>query len=45
MRNSLGRRGVGQREAFEKIKDYLMSPPVLRALKPENLFKMYIAMQ
>jgi hypothetical protein len=37
--------GAEQREAFEKIKEYLMSPPVLRALKVENLFKMYIALQ
>jgi hypothetical protein len=37
--------GAEQREAFEKIKEYLMSPPVLRALKAENLFKMYIALQ
>jgi hypothetical protein len=35
--------GVEQRQAFEKIKEYLMSPPVLRALKAENTFKMYIA--
>jgi hypothetical protein len=34
-----------QWEAFEKIKEYLMSPPVLRALKVGNPFKMYIAMQ
>jgi hypothetical protein len=37
--------GAEQREAFEKIKEYLMSPPVLRAPKVENLFKMYIAAQ
>jgi hypothetical protein len=34
-----------QREAFEKIKQYLMSPPVLRAPKVEKPFKMYIAVQ
>jgi hypothetical protein len=37
--------GVEQREAFKKIKEYLMSPPVLRASKAGNPFKMYIAMQ
>jgi hypothetical protein len=38
--------GVGseQREAFEKFKEYHVSPPVLRALKVGNPFKMYIAM-
>jgi hypothetical protein len=35
--------GVEQREAFEKIKENLVSPPVLRALKARNSFKMYIA--
>jgi hypothetical protein len=35
--------GVEQREAFEKIKEYLVSPPVLRAPKAGNPFKMYIA--
>jgi hypothetical protein len=35
--------GAEQREAFENIKEYLMSPPVLRALKAGNPFKMYIA--
>jgi hypothetical protein len=34
-----------QREAFEKIKEYLVSPPVLRAPKVRNPFKMYIAAQ
>jgi hypothetical protein len=34
-----------QREAFEKIKEYLVSPPMLRAPKAGNPFKMYIAMQ
>jgi hypothetical protein len=38
-------RGAEQREAFEKIKEYLMSPPVLQARKAGNPFKMYIAMQ
>jgi hypothetical protein len=31
--------------AFEKIKEYLVSPPMLRAPKVGNPFKMYIAMQ
>jgi hypothetical protein len=30
---------------LEKIKEYLMSPLVLRAPKAGNPFKMYIAMQ
>jgi hypothetical protein len=34
-----------QREAFKKIKEYLLSPPVLRAPKARNPFKIYIAMQ
>jgi hypothetical protein len=34
-----------QREAFEKIKEYLVSPPMLRALKARNLLKMYIDVQ
>jgi hypothetical protein len=37
--------GVEQREAFEKIKEYLMSTPVLRDLKAENPFRMYIAVR
>jgi hypothetical protein len=37
--------GAEQQEAFEKIKEYLVSPPVLRAPKVENPFKMYIAAQ
>jgi hypothetical protein len=37
--------GEEQREAFEKIKEYLVSPTVLRALKAGNPFKMYIAAQ
>jgi ribonuclease HI len=37
--------GVEQREAFEKITEYLMPPPVLRAPKTRNPFKMYIAAQ
>jgi hypothetical protein len=37
--------GAEQREAFEKIKEYLMSPLVLRAPKAGNPFKMYIAAQ
>jgi hypothetical protein len=38
-RSSLG----GQNS--KKIKEYLVSPPVLRPLKAGNPFKMYIAMQ
>jgi hypothetical protein len=37
--------GAEQREAFEKIKEYLMSPPMLRALKTGTPFKMYIVLQ
>jgi hypothetical protein len=37
--------GAEKREAFEKIKEYLVSPPVLRALKAGTPFEMYIAMQ
>jgi hypothetical protein len=37
--------GEEQWEAFEKIKEYLMSPPMLRAPKVGNPFKMYIATQ
>jgi hypothetical protein len=34
-----------QREAFDKIKQYLMSPPVLRAPRIGMGFKLYIAAQ
>jgi hypothetical protein len=37
--------GAEQRGAFEKIKEYLVSPPVLRAPKAGNPLKMYIAAQ
>jgi hypothetical protein len=37
--------GAEQEEAFKKIKEYLMSPSVLRALMARNPFKMYIAAQ
>jgi hypothetical protein len=37
--------GAEQREAFKKIKEYLVSPPVLRAPKVRNPFKMYIVVQ
>jgi hypothetical protein len=37
--------GAEQREAFEKIKEYLVFPPVLRAPKAGNPFKMYIVAQ
>jgi hypothetical protein len=37
--------GAEQRQAFKKIKDYLVTPPMLRASKAGNLFKMYIAAQ
>jgi hypothetical protein len=43
MRSSLG--GAEQREAYEKIKEYIVSPPMLRAPKVGNLFKVYIAVQ
>jgi hypothetical protein len=35
--------GAEQRQAFDKIKEYLVTPPVLRAPKAGNPFKMYIA--
>jgi hypothetical protein len=34
-----------QREAFEKIEEYLVSSPVLQAPKVGNPFNMYIVMQ
>jgi hypothetical protein len=37
--------GTEQRQAFEKIKEYLVSPPVSRAPKIGNPFKMYFAAQ
>jgi hypothetical protein len=37
--------GVEQRVALEKIKEYLVSPLMLRAPKAGNPFKMYIAAQ
>jgi hypothetical protein len=37
--------GAEQQKAFKKIKEYLVSPPVLRALKARNPFKMYITVQ
>jgi hypothetical protein len=37
--------GADQREAFERIKRYLIAPPVLRAPKLGEAFKMYIAAQ
>jgi hypothetical protein len=43
-RNSVGG-GVEQREAIKKIKEYLMSPLMLRAPKARNQFKTYIAAQ
>jgi hypothetical protein len=39
--NSLG--GAKQQEAFEKIKEYLSTPPVLCALRRGVPFKLYIA--
>ena len=39
--NSLG--GAKQQEAFEKIKEYLSTPPVLRAPRRGVPFKLYIA--
>jgi hypothetical protein len=43
--SSLGGGGAEQQEALKKIKEYLMSPPVLRAPKAGNPFKMYIVAQ
>jgi hypothetical protein len=37
--------GAEQQEALEKIKEYLVSPPMLRAPKAGNPFKMYIVAQ
>jgi hypothetical protein len=37
--------GAEQREPFKKIKEYLVSPPMLRAPKLGNPFNMYIAAQ
>jgi hypothetical protein len=37
--------GVEQRQAFNKIKDYLVTPLVLRAPKAGNSLKMYISTQ
>jgi hypothetical protein len=37
--------GDEQREAFNKIKEYLMSPPVLKAPKVGANFKLYISAQ
>jgi hypothetical protein len=37
--------GVKQQETIKKIKEYLMSPLVLRAPKARNQFKTYIAAQ
>jgi hypothetical protein len=37
--------GAEHQEAFENIKEFLVSPPVLRAPKVRNLFKMYISAQ
>jgi hypothetical protein len=37
--------GADQREAFERIKRYLIAPPVLRAPKLGEAFKMCIAAQ
>jgi hypothetical protein len=44
-RSSLGGGGAEQREYSGKIKEYLVSPLGLRALKTGNPFKMYIAPQ
>jgi hypothetical protein len=41
----VGEGGAEQREAFRKIKEYLMSPTVLRTLKVGSPFKMYIVVQ
>jgi hypothetical protein len=37
--------GVEQRQTFDKIKEYLVTPPMSRAPKAGNPFKMYIATQ
>jgi hypothetical protein len=37
--------GAKQRQVFDKIKENLVTPPVLRAPKAGNPFKMYIATQ
>jgi hypothetical protein len=37
--------GAAQREALEKIRVYLLTPPVLRAPKVGKAFKMYITAQ
>jgi hypothetical protein len=37
--------GVEQRQPFDMIKEYLVTPPMLRAPKVGNPFKMYIATQ
>jgi glycerol-3-phosphate dehydrogenase len=37
--------GEEQREAFEKIKKYLMTPPVLRAPRANHGFRLYVAAQ
>jgi hypothetical protein len=42
-RNSLGRQN--SEKLFEKIKEYLMPPPVLRPVMARNTFKIYIAAQ
>jgi hypothetical protein len=34
--------GAEEQEAFEKIEEYLMSPPVLRALKTRNPFNIHL---
>jgi hypothetical protein len=39
------RGGEEQREAFEKIKNSLVSPPVLRAPRANQEFRLYIATQ
>ena len=35
--------GAEQQEAFEKIKKYLYSPPVLKAPKRDTPFRLYVA--
>ena len=37
--------GVEQQEAFEKIKIYLSSPPVLKASKRGVPFRLYVAVE
>jgi hypothetical protein len=37
--------GSGAKAAFEKIKEYLTTPPILHAPKANGEFKLYVAAQ